>query len=194
MKNSFQNKKSVCLCIVIFCWWNLLYSYHTTILDSHGLDFIRPLAIFVVLWKQQWWQNHRITESQNHRTLGVGRDLCGPSSPIPCKAGSPRAGCTGPCPGGSSISPEKETPQPLWATCSSAPSPSEGRSSSSCSDGTSYASVCARCNIILYCAIIQSVNQCIIINLLSCILKTIVLATPPNWRHILRRYHVLLIT
>ena len=26
---------------------------------------------------------HRITESQNHRIVGVGRDLCGSSSPIP---------------------------------------------------------------------------------------------------------------
>jgi len=26
-------------------------------------------------------QNHRITESQNHRIVGVGRDLCGSSSP-----------------------------------------------------------------------------------------------------------------
>ena len=26
-------------------------------------------------------QNHRITESQNHRMVGVGRDLCGSSSP-----------------------------------------------------------------------------------------------------------------
>ena len=26
---------------------------------------------------------HRITESQNHRMLGVGRDLCGSSSPTP---------------------------------------------------------------------------------------------------------------
>ena len=42
----------------------------------------------------------------------------------PAKAGSPRAGCTGPCPGGSGISPEKETPQPPWAACSRAPSPS----------------------------------------------------------------------
>ena len=33
-------------------------------------------------------QNHRITKSQNHRTLGVGRDLCGSSSPTPpAKAG-----------------------------------------------------------------------------------------------------------
>ncbi|KFR12299.1 E3 ubiquitin-protein ligase PDZRN3, partial [Opisthocomus hoazin] len=28
-------------------------------------------------------QNHRITESQNHRMVGVGRDLCGSSSPTP---------------------------------------------------------------------------------------------------------------
>ena len=60
----------------------------------------------------------------------------------PRRSRSPTAGCTGPCPGGSWISPEKETPQPPWAACSSAPSPSE-RSSSSCSDGTSCASVCA---------------------------------------------------
>ena len=40
--------------------------------------------------------------SQNHRIAGVGRDLCGSSSPTPpAKAGSPTAGCTGPCPGGS---------------------------------------------------------------------------------------------
>jgi len=26
-------------------------------------------------------QNHRITESQNHRMVGLGRDLCGSSSP-----------------------------------------------------------------------------------------------------------------
>ena len=32
----------------------------------------------------------------------------------PAESGSPTAGCTGPCPGGFRISPEKETPQPLW--------------------------------------------------------------------------------
>ena len=86
---------------------------------------------------------YRITETQN------SRDWKGPlwvilSNP-PAEAGSPTAGCTGPCPGGSWISLEKENPQPPWAACSSAPSPSEGRSSSSCSDGTSCASVCAYC-------------------------------------------------
>ena len=42
-----------------------------------------------------------IADLQNHRMFGVGRDLCGSSSPIPLlKQGSPTAGCTGPCPGG----------------------------------------------------------------------------------------------
>ena len=63
----------------------------------------------------------------------------------PAQAGSPRAGGTGPCPGGSWISPGKETPQPPWAAWARAPSPSEGRSSSSCPAGASSASVCARC-------------------------------------------------
>ncbi|PKU40316.1 hypothetical protein llap_9380 [Limosa lapponica baueri] len=42
------------------------------------------------------------------------------------KAGPPRAGCTGTCPGGFGLqmSPEKETPPPLWAACSSALPPS----------------------------------------------------------------------
>jgi len=60
-----------------------------------------------------------------------------PAQP-PAQAGSPRAGCTAPRPGGARISPEKETPQPPWAAWVRAPSPSEGRSSSSCSDRTSY--------------------------------------------------------
>ena len=77
----------------------------------------------------------RITESQNAR--GWKGPLWVTQSSPPAEAGSPTAGCTGPCPGGAWISPEKETPQPPWVACSSAPSPSEGRSSSSCSDGTS---------------------------------------------------------
>ena len=98
--------------------------------------------------------NLKFTESQN------GRGWKGPlwviwSNP-PAKTGSPRAGCTGPCLGGSWISPEKETPLPLWAACSSALSPSEWRSSSSCSDGTSYASVCARCPLFCCWALLKS--------------------------------------
>jgi len=34
---------------------------------------------------QQEQQDH-ITESQNHRIVGVGRDLCGSSSPTPCRS------------------------------------------------------------------------------------------------------------
>jgi len=65
----------------------------------------------------------RITESQNVR--GWKGPLWVIKSNSPAQAGSPTAGCTGPCPGGSSISPEKETPQPPWAMCSRAPSPSK---------------------------------------------------------------------
>ena len=49
-------------------------------------------------------QNHRITESQNHRItewLGLERTSLGHPVQPPAKAGSPRAGCTGPRPGGS---------------------------------------------------------------------------------------------
>jgi len=31
-------------------------------------------------------QEEKVTESQNHRTVGVGRDLCGSSSPTPCRS------------------------------------------------------------------------------------------------------------
>jgi len=31
--------------------------------------------------KNKFWESNRITESQNHRIVGVGRDLCGSSSP-----------------------------------------------------------------------------------------------------------------
>ena len=61
-------------------------------------------------------------ESQNGRGW---KGPLGTPSPTPAKAGSPRAGCTGPCPGGAGISPEKETPQPLWAALARAPSPQQ---------------------------------------------------------------------
>ena len=83
---------------------------------------------------------------QNHRIVGAGRDLCGSSSPTPLpKQRHLQQAVEDLVQAGLELSPEKETPQPPWATCSSAPSPSEGRSSSSCSDGTSCASVCAHC-------------------------------------------------
>jgi len=49
------------------------------------------------------------TESQNVR--GWKGPLWVIQSNPPAEAGSPTAGCTGPCPGGSWISPEKETPR-----------------------------------------------------------------------------------
>ena len=76
---------------------------------------------------------------------GVAGPSGGHPAQPPAQAGSPRAGCTAPCPGGAGISPEKETPQPPWTAWARAPSPSEGRSSSSGSAGASSASVCARC-------------------------------------------------
>ena len=68
---------------------------------------------------------HRITESQN------GRGWQGPlwvtqPNPRPKQGHSQQAA--------QDRGPEKETPQPLWAACSRAPSPSKWRSSSSCSD------------------------------------------------------------
>ena len=62
--------------------------------------------------------NPGLGDSQNHR-IPAWSGLAGPSgvtqSNSPAQAGSPRAGCTAPHPGGSGISPDKETPQPLWA-------------------------------------------------------------------------------
>ena len=80
--------------------------------------------------------------SQNHRTVGAGRDLQRSLSPTPCQIRLPTAGCTGRCPGGSWISPEKETPQPPLGSLFSAPSPSLWRSSYAHLCGTSCASVC----------------------------------------------------
>jgi len=80
---------------------------------------------------------HKITAWQGLEGTSVGHLV-----QAPAQAGSPRAGCTGPHPAGVGISPEKETPQPLWAAWARALSPSEGRSSSLCSGGTSLASVC----------------------------------------------------
>ena len=71
-------------------------------------------------------QNHRVPAWQVLEGPSVGH----PVQP-PAEAGSPRAGCTAPHPGGSGISPEKETPQPPRAAWARAPSSSEGSSSSS---------------------------------------------------------------
>ena len=91
---------------------------------------------------------------------GVGRASGDPPAQPPAQAGSPRAGCTAPRSAGVGISPEKETPQPLWAAWARAPAPSEGRSSSSSSAGTSSASVCARCPLSCRWAPLERVWPC----------------------------------
>ena len=92
-------------------------------------------------------KNHLAT-LQNHRTFGVGRDLCGSSSPNPLpKQGHLQQAAQDLVQAGIEYLQRRLHNLPgLWAPwpCSRAPSPSEG-SSSSCSDGTSSASVCARC-------------------------------------------------
>ena len=83
------------------------------------------------------------TESQN------GRGWKGPLEIIysnpPAKAGSPQQAAQDLVQAGLEYLQRRRIHKPPWAACSRAPSPSEGRSSSSCSDETSYASVCAHC-------------------------------------------------
>jgi len=87
-----------------------------------------------------------LTESENHRMLVVGRDLWGSSSPTPLpKQGHLQQAAEDLIQVGLEYFQRRRTHNLSEKTCSSAPSPSEGRSSSSCSAGTSYASVCARC-------------------------------------------------
>ena len=64
---------------------------------------------------------------QNHRMLGVGRGLCGSSSPPPLpKQGHLQQAAQDLVQAGLEYSsPEKDTPQPLWAAWARAPSPSE---------------------------------------------------------------------
>jgi len=85
---------------------------------------------------------HRITESQSHSIVEMGRDL---SLNSLCQIRVIYSRLTRTSSSWGLISLEKETPQPLWAAWARALSPSEGRSSSSCSGGTSQASVCAHC-------------------------------------------------
>lgn len=87
------------------------------------------------------------TISQNHRMGQVGKDHSGPFGPTSLlKQGYPTAYCTGLHPDSSWILPVGETPHPL---CSSARSPAQKRRYSSCSGGTSWASVSSYCLFVL---------------------------------------------
>jgi len=61
------------------CCQQLLFSFFCQVITSHTAAFTRNnKATFLLVWI--------ITESQNHRMVGVGRDLCGSSSPTPCQS------------------------------------------------------------------------------------------------------------
>lgn len=60
-----------------------------------------------------------------NRLVEVGRDVWRSCGPTPAQAESPRTHYPELCPGGSQISPGKETTQPPWATCSAAQSPTQ---------------------------------------------------------------------
>ena len=161
-----SHKAMVC-CFFGWEWDTLSYIYVRGRLFVHWLSLcLQSLSLYCLCFFQanlmlpsvytsadgECWGTHILQinedkcpseESQNGR--GWKWPLWIIQSNSPAEAGSPRAGYTGPHPGGLWISPGKENSQRLWETCSSAPSPSEWRRSSSCSDGTSYATVCACC-------------------------------------------------
>lgn len=75
----------------------------------------------------------------------VGRDTWRPSCPISPQAGQPQASAQSPCLSRYWRHPKKETPQPLWATCTCSPSPLQHRSASWCTYATPFSSVFAHC-------------------------------------------------
>lgn len=77
----------------------------------------------------------------NDRVGQIGRGYRAPNSLL--KQGHPRTQEL--CPGGSWISPVRDTPQLPWATFSSAWSLTQQRSSSSYSGWTSFTTVCTHC-------------------------------------------------
>lgn len=51
---------------------------------------------------------------RDHRIVGAGRNFWRSSSPTPLLSSFSTGSCTGKYPGGFWVSPEEETPQPLW--------------------------------------------------------------------------------
>jgi len=105
----------------------------------------RPCSSNTIWYLDVGKRSFRYRPSGITECLGLEGTSVGHPAQPPAQAGSPRAGCAAPRPGRSGISPEKETPQPPWAAWARAPSPSDRKSSSSFSDRTSSASVCAHC-------------------------------------------------
>lgn len=104
-----------------------------------GREIYQLFCYLTKLWSKRnyWKSSHRI-----HRMVEVVWDLEVIRSNLTVQAGSPRAGCPGPCPGGIWISPRMESLQPLRATCQ-CPAACTTESVSWCSEGTSCVSVCA---------------------------------------------------
>lgn len=94
---------------------------------------------FYLLVIQLWLKSRRSLTSQNHRTIGVGRDLGNHLvSRLPTVDGTVTH------PDGFWIPPEKESPQSLWAAWSSALYPSK-RSFSLCLYKAFYVPACTHC-------------------------------------------------
>ena len=81
--------------------------------------------------------------SQNHKMTGVARtsaSIC----PILCSSKNTQSRVTGPHPGDFWRSPRRR-PHSIWAACATAPSPTQQRNVSWCSERTSCVVVCAHC-------------------------------------------------
>lgn len=95
---------------------------------------------------QTLWYDIMQGRKKNHRSTGWGRKglLEDIWSDHPAQARPPRAGCPGAYPDSFCIFPKREKPQCLWATFASAPSPSQLKTVSWCSDRRSCVALCAR--------------------------------------------------
>jgi len=62
-------------------WKSIIFLKYTLLL--HHVTCILSWGCALSNIRQHTSQNHRITESQNHRMVGVERDLCGSSSSTP---------------------------------------------------------------------------------------------------------------
>lgn len=92
-------------------------------------------TLSMLLFRKTAWPSHSLAGGKGPLEFILSK----PSA----RAWPPRPSCPVPHPDNSWASPRKETPRPLWAPCASAWSTPQWKSVSSCSEGTSRASVCA---------------------------------------------------